>query len=343
MTGKTKKGEVWVFAEEENGKLADVALEILGKGRELADTLGVPLGAVLLGGRGTDELVNRLSAYRTDKVYLVEHLKLRHYQTATYRKVMSDLCESHKPQIILFGATPVGSDLAPSLASALGCGATANCTDLRVGDFKRKKDVLFQVHPSFAGSLIATVVSSGPHPQIATVREGAFVMPASNAHHKARLVTCDANLDDFVPPVQIVESHHEEKMGELRGARVVVAGGAGVGTKENFKLLWDLANCLGGVVGGSRAAVDLGFVDERYQIGQTGTTIRPSLYIACGISGAAQHRAGMDGAARIVAVNTDSNAPIFSFADYGIVGDLTEVIPRMIAAIRSGASGKKGG
>lgn len=343
MTGKTKKGEVWVFAEEENGKLADVALEILGKGRELANALGVSLGAVLLGGRGTEELVNRLSAYGADTIYLVEHLKLRHYQTATYRKVIKDLCEAHKPRIILFGATPMGSDLAPSLASALGCGSTANCTDLRIGDFKRKKNVLFQVHPLSAGSLIATVVSVGSLPQIATVRVGAFVMPTSNAHHKARLIVCEADLDDFVPPVRIVESHHEETRGELGQARVVVAGGAGVGTKENFSLLWDLANCLGGVVGGSRAAVDLGFVDERYQIGQTGTSIRPSLYIACGISGAAQHRAGMDGAARIVAINTDPNAPIFSFADFGIVGDLTEVIPRMIAAIRSGAGGKKGG
>ena len=343
MTGKTKKGEVWVFAEEENGRLADVALELLGKGRELAGRLGVPLGAVLLGGRGTDELVNRLSPYGADKVYLVEHFKLRHYQTATYGKVMCDLCEVHKPQIFLFGATPMGCDLAPSVASALGCGLTANCTDLLIGDHEKRKNILFQVHPAFAGSMIATVVSNGPHPQIATVREGAFVMPASNAHHRAELILSHADLDEFVPPVRIVESHREEKTAELGGARIVVAGGAGVGTKENFKLLWDLANCLGGVVGGSRAAVDLGFVDERYQIGQTGSTIRPWLYIACGISGAAQHRAGMDYAARIVAINTDPNAPIFSFADYGIVGDLTKVIPRMITAVRSGVSGKTGG
>ena len=215
---------------------------------------------------------------------------------------------------------------------------TTNCTDLRIGNHGRKKNVLFCVRPqtgaSAGESAIATVVSGGGNPQMATVRPGVFVVPAPNAHLQPIIVRRDAGLEDFTPPVRILESHREEKKGELREARIVVAGGAGVGTRENFKLLWDLANCLGGVVGGSRAAVDLGFVDPAYQIGQTGAVIRPSLYIACGISGAAQHRAGLERAEKIVAINTDPNAPIFSYADYGIVGDLTEVIPRLIAAVR---------
>jgi electron transfer flavoprotein alpha subunit len=349
MIENYRKGDVWVFAEEENGKLFDAPVELMGKARELADELGVPLGAVLLGGRGTEELVNRLGAYGADKVYLVEDAKLRHYQTAPYRKVMVDLCREFKPQIVLYGATSKGRDLAPSVASALGCGLTADCTDLRIGDYTPKKgrktykNVLLQIRPTLAGSVIATVVNHKRWPQMATVREGVMVMPSPNAHHRAALIRCDADLEGFVPPVRIVESHREPKKPDLRGARVVVAGGAGVGTRENFKLIWELANCLGGAVGCTRAAVDLGFVDKEFLIGQTGTPVRPALYVACGISGADQHRAGMEESARIVAVNIDPNAPIFSFADYGIVGDLTEVIPRMIKAIRGGAAAASAG
>jgi electron transfer flavoprotein alpha subunit len=173
---------------------------------------------------------------------------------------------------------------------------------------------------------------------MATVRQGVMVMPTPNAHNRAELIRRDAKLEGHVPPVRVVESHREPKRPDLRGARIVVAGGAGVGTRENFKLIWELANCLGGAVGCTRAAVDLGFVEKDFLIGQTGTPVRPALYIACGISGADQHRAGMEDSARIVAVNIDPNAPIFSFADYGVVGDLTEVIPRMIKAIRGGAA-----
>jgi electron transfer flavoprotein alpha subunit len=342
-----RQGDVWVFADEENGKLFDAPIELMGRGRELAGELGVSLGAVLLGGRGTEELVNRLGAYGADKVYLVEDAKLRHYQTSSYRRVMADLCRRFKPQIVLYGATSKGRDLAPSVASALGCGLTADCTDLQIGDYKPRrgrktyKNILFQIRPTLGGNVIATVVNCKRWPQMATVREGVMVMPTPDAHNKAELIRCDAGMEDFTPPVRLIESHREPKKPDLRGARVVVAGGAGVGTRENFKLIWDLANCLGGAVGCSRAAVDLGFIDKEYLIGQTGTPVRPALYIACGISGAEQHRAGMGESARIVAVNNDPHAPIFSFADYGIVGDLTDVIPRMIRTIRGGPPGKR--
>jgi electron transfer flavoprotein alpha subunit len=315
----------------------------MGRGRELADELGVALGAVLLGGRGTEELVNRLGAFGADKVYLVEDAKLRHYQTSPYRKVMTDLCRRFRPQVVLFGATSKGRDLAPSVASTLGCGLTADCTDLQIGDYRSKRgrkvyrNVLFQTRPTLGGNVIATVVNFKRWPQMATVREGVMVMPAPNAHRPTELIRCEADLDGVKLPLRIIESRKTLKKPDLRRARIVVAGGAGVGTRENFKLIWELANCLGGAVGCTRAAVDLGFIEDDYLIGQTGTPVRPALYIACGISGADQHRAGMEESARVVAVNIDPHAPIFSYADYGIVGNLTKVVPRMIEAIRSGA------
>lgn len=347
MIDVNKQGEVWVFAEQEDGKLSDVPLELLGKGRELADRLDVPLAAVLLGGRGTEELTNRLSAYGADKVYVVEHELLRHYQTLTYKKAICHLVEQYKPQVVLYGATPMGRDLAPCVASAMKCGLTADCTDLQIGDHKPAKsetvheNLLLQIRPAFGGSIIATIVNYDRWPQMATVREGVMVMPMPDAHRRAEIVRADAGLDGFVPPVRIIESERREKKVNLKGARVIVAGGAGVGTRENFRLLWELANCLGGAVGASRAAIDLGFIDKDHQIGQTGTTVRPALYIACGISGAVQHRAGMEESAKIVAINTDPQAPIFSFAHYGIVGDLREVLPKLIKAVRSGAGIEK--
>ncbi len=342
MIEMNRNGEVWVLAEQEGGKLSDVPLELLGKGRELAGKLNVPLAAVLLGGRGTDELTNRLAAYGADKVYLVEHEVLRHYQVEPYRQAMCSLIRSQRPQIVLYGATPIGRELAPTVASAMKCGLTADCTDLQIGDHTDPitktlhENLLLQIRPAFGGSIIATIVNFDRWPQMATVREGVMVMPTPNAHHQAQVIRPQVDLDACRPPLRIIESHREERKVNLKGARIIVAGGAGVGTKDNFRLLWELANCLGGAVGCSRAAVDLGFIGHEHQIGQTGTTVRPALYIACGISGAVQHRAGMEESARILAINIDPEAPIFSFAHYGIVGDLTIVIPKLIKAIRTG-------
>jgi len=342
MIEANRQGEVWVFAEQEQGKLSEVPLELLGKGRQLADKLRVPLAAVLLG-QDVAGLADRLIHGGADKVYLIEHPKLAHYQAAGYSRVIGHLIEQHKPQIMIYGATPLGRDLAPTVASAMRCGLTADCTDLQVGDHiepatrTEHKNLLFQIRPAFGGNIIATIVNYDRWPQMATVREGVMVMPDADAARRGQVIRCDARLDGLVLPLDVLESHRQPRRVNLKASRIIVAGGAGVGSRENFKLIWDLAGCLGAAVGGSRAAVDLGYVDHDHQVGQTGTTVRPALYIACGISGAVQHRAGMQEAAKIVAINNDPAATIFQVAHYGVVGDLNEVIPRMIKAIRHGA------
>ena len=343
MIDVNRQGEVWVFAEQEGGALSEVPLELLGKGRELADTLEVPLGAMLLG-KGVDGLAPQLIAHGVDKVYLAKHGLLDHYQTGPYSKVICDLIEQHKPQIVLYGATAMGRDLAPSVASQMKCGLTADCTDLQIGDHKPARsetiheNLMLQIRPAFGGSIIATIVNFNRWPQMATVREGVMVMPQPDTNRRGEVVNVAPDFAGFEPPLEIIESHRREKKVDLKGARVIVAGGAGVGTRENFRLIWELANCLGGAVGCSRAAIDLGFIEHDHQIGQTGTTVRPVLYVACGISGAVQHRAGMEESAKILAINNDPESPIFSFAHYGIVGDLNTVIPKLIKAVRSGAS-----
>ncbi|MBT3200583.1 MAG: electron transfer flavoprotein subunit alpha/FixB family protein [Phycisphaerales bacterium] len=344
MIEVNRQGEVWVFAEAEAGKLSDVPLELLSKGRELADELSVPLGAVLLGGDQVTSLDASLIAHGADKVYVVTDAKLDHYQTTPYTKVICDLIEEFKPQIMMYGATPIGRDLAPTVASAAKCGLTADCTDLQIGDHKpagsdvTHENLLFQIRPAFGGNIIATIVNYDRWPQMATVREGVMVMPEADASRTGETIVCPANLGDVELPLEIIESVRREKKVNLKAARIIVAGGAGVGSKDNFdKLVGELARCLGGEVGGSRAAVDLGYVGHDHQVGQTGTTVRPALYIACGISGAVQHCAGMQEAGKILAINDDPDAPIFQAAHMGIVGDMNVVIPKLIKAIRSGA------
>jgi electron transfer flavoprotein alpha subunit len=342
MIEVNRNGEVWIFAEQEAGKLSDVPLELLGKGKELAATLGVPLGALLLGDK-VGALAHDLVRSGADKVYAVLDPKLGHYQAAPYSKVICDLIKKFKPQICLFGATPIGRDLAPTVASASKCGLTADCTDLQIGEHtdpatkETHTKLLLQIRPAFGGNIIATIVNPHRWPQMATVREGVMQMPEPDDGRKGQIISCQAGLGGMALPLEIHESQRRAKKVNLKAARIIVAGGAGVGSRENFRKIWDLANCLGAAVGGSRAAVDLGFVDHDHQVGQTGTTVRPALYIACGISGAVQHRAGMQEAAKILAINIDRDAPIFGVAHYGIVGDMNEVIPRLIKAIRGGA------
>jgi electron transfer flavoprotein alpha subunit len=343
MSKVNRNGEVWVYAEQEDGHLADVSLELLSKARELAATLGVSVGAAVLGDH-VDKAAGRLVAYGADSVYHVEHPLLRYYQSATHKRVLVDLINEHQPQIVLFGATAIGRELAPAVAGACGCGLTADCTDLQVGNHTdprsktEHENVLLQIRPAFGGSIIATIVNPENWPQMATVREGVMVMPTPDTQREGNVVRIrPSSLDGYHAPLHIVEIRRTEKKVDLKGARVIVAGGAGVGTKRNFKLIHELANCLGAAVGASRAAVDLGFADHDHLVGQTGTTVRPALYVACGISGAVQHRAGMEEAAKVVAINTDPKAPIFQVAHFGIVGDLNVVIPKLISAIRKGA------
>ena len=343
MIEVNRNGEVWVFAEQEDGRLSEVPLELLSKARELAETLSVPVAAVLLGDN-VKALADELISHGADKVYVVEDPRLGHYQAAGYSRVICDLITGRKPQVCLYGATAIGRDLAPTVASAAKCGLTADCTDLQIGDHtppgtkETHKNLMLQIRPAFGGNIIATIVNFDRWPQMATVREGVMAMPEPDAGRAGEVIEVEADLDGVELPLRLVETQRREKKVNLKAARVIVAGGAGVGGKENFRLLWDLANCLGGAVGGSRAAVDLGYVDHDHQVGQTGTTVRPALYIACGISGAVQHRAGMEESAKIVAINTDPDAPIFAVAHYGIVGDLADVIPRLIKAVRRGAS-----
>ena len=345
MIEVNRQGEVWVFAEQEAGRLSDVPLELMSKGRSLAERLSVPLSAVVLG-KAVRGLAGTLIAHGADKVYVVEEDRLEPYQTTGYAKVICDLIGEHKPQIVLYGATALGRDLAPRVASAMKAGLTADCTDLQIGDHTppgtdaEHKNLMFQIRPAFGGNIIATIVNYNRWPQMATVREGVMPLPEPDPARRGEIIDCRADLDGVALPLRLLESHRREKRVNLKAARVIVSGGAGVGSRENFQLIWDLANCLGAAVGGSRAAVDLGYVDHDHQVGQTGTTVRPALYIACGISGAVQHRAGMAEAAKVVAINTDPTAPILSIAHYGIVGDLKAVIPRLIKTIRTGAAAK---
>jgi electron transfer flavoprotein alpha subunit len=319
--------------------LEDTPVELMSKARHLADTLGVKLAAAVLGD-GVKDLAAKLIHYGADKVYVAEHPMLVDYQTNSYAKVMYDLIHKHEPQIVLYGATIAGRDLAPRIASATKAGLTADCTDLQIGDHetvrdkKLHKNLLFQIRPAFGGNIIATIINLDRWPQMATVREGVMPMPEPDAKRKGKIIEEKVQLTKQDLPLEILEEHKRPKKVDLKASRIIVAGGAGVGSKDNFKLIWDLANCLGAAPGATRAAVDLGFIDHDHQVGQTGTTVRPSLYIAVGISGAIQHQAGMSQSQKIVAVNNDPDAPIFNIAHYKIIGDLNKVVPMMIKTIK---------
>ena len=339
MIEANRQGDVWVVAEQNDGELHDVGLELLSKGRKLATELGVHLTAVVMGAK-VDAHAKKLVQYGADRVLAAEHELLAHYQTQPFAKVVIGLLAQHRPQIVLFGATPVGRDLAPRVASALRAGLTADCTDLDIGEHTepgsnhKYEKLLYQIRPAFGGNIIATIVNPERWPQMATVREGVMPMLEPDTSRRGEIVLMRPELTAEDAVLNVLESVHAEKRVNLKGSRTIVAGGAGVGSKENFRLLWDLANAMGGAVGASRAAVDSGWIHKDHQVGQTGVTVRPALYVAVGISGAVQHRAGMSEAKKIVAINSDPNAPIFGVAHYGIVGDLNRVIPMMIDAIK---------
>ncbi len=337
--------DVWVFVEQEEAKITPVSLELLGKAHELAQTLHSRVGALLFGHRIGD-LAGQAIAHGADVVFLADDPVLEVYRTLPYAHVASDLLRERRPYILLLGATPIGRDLAPRLASALGAGLTADCTDLRIGDFERGervyKDLLYQIRPAFGGNLIATIVNPEMHPQMATVREGVMPLGTPDGTRQGQIQRVTPVFNGHHTALQVLSREIRLPSLDLKGASVIVAGGMGVGSKENFQLLFELARVLGGEVAGSRAAVDAGFIPREHQVGQTGVTVRPRLYIACGISGAVQHSAGMDQSSKIIAINTDPNAPIFQIAHYRIVGDLRKVIPQMIEAYRgTGTRGRE--
>lgn len=330
--------EVWVYIEQHNGKIADVSLELLGKATVLAKKLQVKVGAVLPGS-GIQALSKTAFTYGADKVYLADHKQLKEYTTLAYAKVVVDLIKEYQPQIVLYGATTTGRDVAPRIASELRVGLTADCTDLQIGDHairgQEYKDILYQIRPAFGGNIIATIVSPDHRPQMATVREGVMKMNVPNSSRKGEVIECTPEIPTECLVTKIVEKMQQEKSVNLKGAKIIVSGGMGVGSKENFQLIHNLAHVLGGEIGGSRAAVDAGFIPKDHQVGQTGTTVRPKLYIAVGISGQIQHMAGMSESNRIIAINSNPDAPIFQIAHYGIVGDLNEVVPKFIEVFNS--------
>ena len=339
MFEKNTKGEVWVYAEVQEGTLQNVSLELIGKARKLADQLGAAVGAVLPGYH-VAQCADHLIAHGADQVYLVEDKVLADYRTDPYAHVLVKLIKRHRPQIVLFGATPAGRDLAPRVASATQSGLTADCTDLEIADITDKSGIvhpnlLLQIRPAFGGNIVATIVNYEQWPQMATVREGVMPLGGADSKRKGNVVKETIPLtDQALFAVEVIQREVAKRKLNLGGAKVIVAGGAGVGGKENFDALFQLAEALGGEVGASRAAVDSGFIEHEHQVGQTGTTVRPALYIACGISGAIQHRSGMQDSAKIIAINTDREAPIFSIAHYGIVGDVKQVVPMMLQAFR---------
>ena len=335
-----KIGNVWIFIEQEGGKIADVSLELVCKGRELADRLKVKTEAVILGDALKDS-VAPLFHYGCDNVYMVEDSALEPFTVLPYAEAIVALLKEHKPNILMFGATLKGRELAPRVASTMMCGLTADCTDLQIDDFldrvnkKTYTDKLMQIRPAFGGNIIATIVNTWEDPQMVTVREGVMKMSDPNTAKTGKIIKVKPEISVESKVINVLERISEEKEIDLKKSQIIVAGGYGVGSKANFKLIYDLAHALGGDVGASRAAVDAGWIDHDHQVGQTGVTVRPKLYIACGISGSVQHRAGMDDSSKIIAIDTDPDAPIFGVAHYGIVGDLNEVVPKMINAFKA--------
>ncbi len=337
-------GNVFVFCETDNGKVVDISLELLSSGKKLAGKLNCQLEAIVLGNNVSD-IEKQISKYGVDTIHIADDSRLDPYLTLAYSKIISSVLDKHQPQIVLFGASSIGRDLAPRVASTLQCGLTADCTRLEIGDHMEKKtkveykDLLLAIRPAFGGSIMATIVNWDMPPQMATVREGVMKKEVYDENYKSEIVNIDISDlisdEDFV--IEVLERHMEESKVNLKEAPIIVSGGYGVGSKENFDLLYEFADMLGADVGGSRAAVDAGFLEHERQIGQTGVTVRPKLYIACGISGAIQHTAGMDESAMIVSINKDKNAPINKIADYVIVGDLNEVIPKMIKSFHKQA------
>jgi electron transfer flavoprotein alpha subunit len=335
-----EKREVWVFVEQEEGEIATVSLELLSKARELADELDGCVCALLFG-YGIADLSEKVIHHGTDLVLLADHPELAVYRTLPYARVATDLVRERQPYIFLLGATPIGRDLAPRIASAVRAGLTADCTALQIGDLQRSgrvyTDLLYQIRPAFGGNIIATIVNPETRPQMATVREGVMRLGEPDSARRGEVERIEPQFGERDLVVQVLNRAILPPSCNLKGASIIVAGGMGVGSKENFQLIHELAQVLGGEVGASRAAVDAGFIAQEHQVGQTGITVRPRLYIACGISGAVQHRAGMDQSSKIIAINTDPDAPIFQTAHYKIVGDLNEVIPWMIRTYRENA------
>ena len=328
---------VFVYLEIEGTTVADVSLELLTKGRKLANQLGCQLEAVAAGSNLAG-IEKQVLPFGVDKLHVFDAPGLFPYTSLPHSSVLINLFKEEQPQICLMGATVIGRDLGPRVSSALTSGLTADCTSLEIGNHEYKKEgktyenLLYQIRPAFGGNIVATIVNPEHRPQMATVREGVMKKEILDADYKGEVIRHD--VAKYVPEtdyvVKVIDRHVEKAKHNLKGAPIVIAGGYGMGSRENFDMLFDLAKELHAEVGASRAAVDAGYADHDRQIGQTGVTVRPKLYIACGISGQIQHIAGMQESGIIISVNNDENAPINAIADYVINGTVEEVIPKMI-------------
>ncbi|EQG68767.1 electron transfer flavoFAD-binding domain protein [Clostridioides difficile DA00142] len=321
---------VWVIGEQREGKINPVTIELIGEGRKLADQLGKEL-AVVIAGYAVEKEVKELLHYSVDKVYYINDPLLKDFTTDGYAISIANLIERKKPEVVLVGATSIGRDIAPRIAGKVGTGLTADCTKLEIDSTDNK---LLQTRPAFGGNLMATIVCPKNRPQMSTVRPGVMAKAVRNESETGILEVVTPELTEKMIRTRLVEILPQEKKSvNLTDARIIVSGGRGLKRAEGFELIKELADKLGAEIGASRAAVDSGWIEHSHQVGQTGTTVRPELYIACGISGAIQHLAGMSDSKYIVAINKDAKAPIFSICDYGIVGDLYEIIPEMIESL----------
>jgi electron transfer flavoprotein alpha subunit len=338
ITSKNKKmNNLFVYLEIEDGIVADVSLELLTKGKKLANELNCKLEAIAIGAN-LDGIESQVFKYGVDVLSIVDDKRLNFYTSLPYTSVLVKLFKEEKPQIALMGATSIGRDLGPRVSSALFSGLTADCTSLEIGDYEDKKEnktyknLLYQIRPAFGGNIVATIVNPDQRPQMATVREGVMKKEVLDENYKGETHKLEVGKyvsdTDFV--VSVIERHIEKSKINIKGSPIIVSGGYGMGSADNFSMLYELAGIIGAEVGASRAAVDAGFCEHERQIGQTGVTVRPKLYIACGISGQIQHIAGMQESAMIIAINNDPNAPINAIANYVITGNVEEVIPKMI-------------
>ena len=335
-----ERGNVMVFIEHRDGEPAEVSLELLSKARELAAALGVGVEAAVIG-ESKKYTPADLGRYGCERAVVVDHPGLARFTSLPYAKAMARIITTYTPRIVLFGATTTGRDVAPRVASELQCGLTADCTDLQIGDHKAKgrvyENVLLQIRPAFGGNIVATIVSPESSPSMATVREGVMPKRELESWQPAAVVHENVEFTQADFPTEVLELVHTQKAVDLKKAKIIVSAGMGAADPQALEAVYDLARVLGGVVGASRPVVDAGIVPKEHQVGQTGTTVRPTLYIACGISGQIQHRAGMMESKRIIAINKDPQAPIFDIAHYGIVGDVKQVIQQMIQAYKNRA------
>lgn len=337
---------VFTFAQQVDGKLDGIAFELIGKGKELAKDLGVDVSAVLIG-HNVEGLADQLAEYGADHVILVDNPELETYRTEPYAQALAGVINEFKPEIVLVGATAIGRDLGPTVSARVKTGLTADCTSLEIGDFpmeakpgvEQKHGQLLMTRPAFGGNTIATIACPDNRPQMATVRPGVMQKLEPVAGAKADIIKSTVKIEKNARFVEIEEIVKEvASAADIMDAKILVSGGRGVGSEENFKMLQDLADALGGMVSCSRAVVDNGWMAKDFQVGQTGKTVRPNVYFAIGISGAIQHVAGMEESDLIIAINKDDSAPIFDVADYGIVGDLNKIVPALTEAIKAQAA-----